>query len=169
MGAYLTILVASLLFTAGCVTNTCSQTPYVECADVISSSPSVVQDCQLVDVSYSWKEMVVKEEFSWEVGRYLTTNVEIRNNDSNLSGEWNVQFLFTTLDDGATTKDVKYALPPGEGKDFSTTYDLAFGEDYKVEYKITPPKKETCASVVKYVKKTTRQCSDEVKYREICP
>jgi hypothetical protein len=130
--------------------------------------PKLKKMCDTVELPYSWSDMKIEKEFSGSEGCYITANVTIKNVDLKDSGEWKVTFTFTTLDEGKTVKDINYQLKSNEEKTFSVDYDIACGEEYRAEFKISPPMKEVCEYELLYTTKTKKECSEEIKYKEVC-
>jgi hypothetical protein len=165
------LLVIILLITfivSGCVSNDCQKTPYVACKTVSIKVPKVEQQCASVEVPHSWKEAVIDDDFSFELGRFLQSSVVIRNTDINYSGLWLVRFSYTTLTDGTTIVDVNQFIAPGEEKAFTAQYDLAFSEEYRAEYEIISPTKEVCEYYLRYDENEMESCLSEVQYKNTC-
>ena len=140
-----------------------------------------IQKCKMVDVPYEEQEAYIESEPYQAVEEYqvdmkyevvgssksTTLNgldvrakgvVEIRNVDSE-TGTFSVKQTFKTLNGGTKTLSSYGYIMPGETKEFVELYDVSLGEDFNVNYVITPPKKTLTRTVTKY--------RDVTKYRTI--
>ena len=121
---------------------------------------SPIQNCKNVQVPYQAteeyqidmkyevisfeKESVVKLLDLWARG-----TVGIRNVDSE-TGSFTVEQTITTLEGSPRTLSSSQYIMSGETKSFVEEFDVDLGEDFYINYKVSPPKKTLTRTVTKY-------------------
>jgi hypothetical protein len=149
-----------------------------------------LQTCEFVDVPYETQEAYTvsepyqaieeyKVDLKYEVvsaTRSTTLNgfdvwavgeVSIRNVDSE-TGTFTVKQTFDTLNGGSKSFQSNKYIMVGETKVFREEYDVVAGEDFNVQYVVTPPKKTMTRTVTKYRDLTKYRTVTKTKMEEIC-
>ena len=129
------------------------------------SSP--IKTCRNVEVPYQateeYKVPLKYEVVSAAKGTTLhgldvwaTSDVEVRNVDTE-TGTFAVAQTFRTLNRASQTLQSSQYVMPAEMKKFHQEFDINLGEDFNVDYTVTPSEKTLTRTVTKY--RTEQRCS----------
>jgi len=138
----ITFSIAVSLLLVGCKTCTTVQVPY-----------DSVENYQ-VDMKFEQSGSKGTTLHGLDVWAY--GNVNIRNVDSE-TGAFTVAQTFTTLNRPSQTLTSTQYVMPGETKTFHQEYDINLGEDFNMNYVVTPAQKTLTRTVTLY--RDEQQCN----------
>jgi len=186
---FIGVMILTLILTSGCTqqnitgrsvlpTNNsertaqqnCKEVPYKvpECRTVYYEEPYETEECNQVELKYTWTGVNKRTTFSLTKGCVATASTTIRNMDTEETGQWTVKFTFETLKERNIERYATHYIYPGETQEFSASYDVKCGEDWDVSLQIIPATKTVCKKVTKYRTATRQECTDVIKYKKVC-
>ena len=165
------VLLALAVFTGrlGSFTGGVVSTPHCENVQVSYQEQEAYQEDEPYQAIEEYQVPLKYEVISATKGTTLhgldvwaTSDVEVRNVDSE-TGTFTVSQTFRTLNRAPKTMQSSQYIIPAEIKTFHEEFDIDLGEDFNVDYTVTPSEKTLTRTVTKY--RTITKYRPVTKYR----
>ena len=151
LGIFITLLIFNL--SSGKITGFAITSPIKTCKNV--QVPYDVQEEYQVPLKFevlSAKKGTTTHGFDV----WATADVVVRNVDSE-TGTFTVSQTLTTLNEAPQTKQSTHYIVTTESFTYHEEFDVDLGEDFNINYEVTPSKKTLSRTITKY--RTEERCS----------